>query len=56
MANSVTAGFITGAILARSQGPKAGIGGGLAFAAFSAAIDMFLRREPPEYGLLLFLL
>jgi len=34
--------------LARNAGPKAVFGGGLAFAAFSAAIDLFLRRETPE--------
>ncbi|KIM40301.1 hypothetical protein M413DRAFT_73782 [Hebeloma cylindrosporum] len=47
--NSVGAGFISGGILARNSGPKAAFGGGLAFAAFSAAIDLFfLRRETPE--------
>ncbi|KJA28920.1 hypothetical protein HYPSUDRAFT_197056 [Hypholoma sublateritium FD-334 SS-4] len=47
--NSVSAGFVSGGILARNSGPKAVVGGGLAFAAFSAAIDMlFLRRETPE--------
>lgn len=48
--NSVSSGFLAGGILARNSGPKAAFGGGLAFAAFSAAIDMlFLRREPSEY-------
>jgi len=47
--NSVSAGFVSGGILARNSGPKAVITGGLAFAAFSAAIDMlFLRRETAE--------
>ncbi|KAF9031235.1 Tim17-domain-containing protein [Hymenopellis radicata] len=46
--NSVSAGFITGSILGRNAGPRAALGGGLAFAAFSAAIDLFLRREPPD--------
>jgi len=47
--NSVCAGFLAGGILARNSGPKASFGGGLAFAAFSAAIDMlFLRRETPD--------
>ncbi|KAJ6497647.1 mitochondrial import inner membrane translocase subunit TIM22 [Mycena sanguinolenta] len=46
--NSVGAGFMSGGILARASGPKAAFGGGLAFAAFSAAIDMFLRRETPD--------
>jgi import inner membrane translocase subunit TIM22 len=47
--NSVASGFLAGGVLARNSGPKAAFGGGLAFAAFSAAIDMlFLRRETPE--------
>lgn len=46
--NSVAAGFLAGGILARNSGPKAAFGGGLAFAAFSAAIDTFLRREPAD--------
>ncbi|PFH52149.1 hypothetical protein AMATHDRAFT_2397 [Amanita thiersii Skay4041] len=48
MYNSVASGFLAGGILARNSGPKAAFGGGLAFAAFSAAIDAFLRRETPE--------
>jgi hypothetical protein len=48
--NSVSAGFVSGGILARNSGPKAVVGGGLAFAAFSAVIDLaFLRRDTPEY-------
>ncbi|GLB37734.1 putative mitochondrial import inner membrane translocase subunit tim22 [Lyophyllum shimeji] len=47
--NSVASGFVAGGILARNSGPKAAVGGGFAFAAFSAAIDLlFLRRESPE--------
>jgi len=47
--NSVSSGFFAGGILARNAGPKAAVGGGIAFAAFSAAIDtLFLRRETPE--------
>ncbi|PPQ63020.1 hypothetical protein CVT24_005966 [Panaeolus cyanescens] len=47
--NSVSAGFVAGGVLARNSGPKAAFGGGLAFAAFSAAIDLlFLRREPAD--------
>ncbi|KAF8911496.1 mitochondrial inner membrane translocase subunit Tim17/Tim22/Tim23/peroxisomal protein PMP24 [Gymnopilus junonius] len=47
--NSVSAGFISGGILARNSGPKAALTGGLAFAAFSTAIDLlFLRRETPD--------
>ncbi|KAF5380352.1 hypothetical protein D9615_004691 [Tricholomella constricta] len=47
--NSVASGFFAGGVLARNSGPKAAVGGGLAFAAFSAAIDLlFIRRETPE--------
>ncbi|RDB25432.1 Mitochondrial import inner membrane translocase subunit TIM22 [Hypsizygus marmoreus] len=47
--NSVSSGFLAGGVLARNSGPKAAFGGGLAFAAFSAVIDLlFLRRETPE--------
>ncbi|CAE6486439.1 unnamed protein product [Rhizoctonia solani] len=48
LTNAVSAGFISGAVLARNSGPRAAVGGGLAFAAFSAAIDMFMRRETAE--------
>ncbi|RSH84141.1 Mitochondrial import inner membrane translocase subunit tim22 [Apiotrichum porosum] len=46
--NGLSAGFVSGAILARNAGPMAMLGGGAAFAAFSAAIDMYLRREPAD--------
>lgn len=49
--NAITAGLFSGAVLARKSGPKAMAGGAVAFAAFSAAIDLFLRREPSEYVL-----
>ena len=45
MVNPVVAGFVAGGVLARNSGPKAALGGGVAFAAFSFAIDLFLRRE-----------
>lgn len=48
MVNPVAAGFIAGGVLARNSGPRAVLGGAAAFAAFSAAIDMFLRRELSE--------
>ncbi|KAI0790598.1 mitochondrial import inner membrane translocase subunit TIM22 [Abortiporus biennis] len=48
MVNPIAAGFMAGGILARNSGPKAAFGGGLAFAAFSAAIDLFLRRETSD--------
>jgi hypothetical protein len=44
MVNPVAAGFIAGGVLARNSG-------GAAFAAFSLAIDLFLRRETPECAL-----
>ena len=43
MYNSATAGFISGSILSRSAGVKAAFGGGFAFAAFSTAIDWYMR-------------
>jgi len=46
--NAVAAGFIAGGVLARNTGPRGALWGGLGFAAFSAAIDLFLRRETPE--------
>ncbi|ORY32319.1 putative import inner membrane translocase subunit tim22 [Naematelia encephala] len=48
MTNPTAAGFVTGAILARNSGPKAMLGGGVAFAAFSYAIDLWLRRAPAD--------
>ncbi|KAG8929307.1 Mitochondrial import inner membrane translocase subunit tim22 [Tulasnella sp. 418] len=46
--NAVAAGFVTGGILARASGPRAALAGGMGFAAFSAAIDLFLRRETAD--------
>ncbi|KAK0494849.1 Tim17/Tim22/Tim23/Pmp24 family-domain-containing protein [Armillaria luteobubalina] len=47
--NSLSTGMLVGGFLARNSGPKAAFGGGVAFAAFSAAIDVFfLRRETPD--------
>lgn len=48
MTNAVSAGFVAGAVLARHSGPTAMVGGGAAFAAFSAVIDWWLRRAPAE--------
>ncbi|CAD6885890.1 unnamed protein product [Tilletia controversa] len=49
MANPVAAGFFTGAILARNQGPQAVLLGGAGFACFSAAIDyFFIHREAAD--------
>ncbi|GAA5859453.1 hypothetical protein JCM8547_006831 [Rhodosporidiobolus lusitaniae] len=43
--NSVYAGLISGAVLARNSGPRAMVFGGIGFAAFSAAIDSYMRKE-----------
>ncbi|KAI0724698.1 mitochondrial import inner membrane translocase subunit TIM22 [Fomitopsis betulina] len=48
MVNPVAAGFLAGGILARNAGPKAAFGGGIAFAAFSAVIDLFMKHESAE--------
>ena len=48
MVNPIAAGFIAGGVLARNTGPRGAFWGGLGFAAFSAAIEHFLRRETPE--------
>ncbi|CAI4057074.1 translocation channel protein TIM22 SKDI_04G0290 [Saccharomyces kudriavzevii IFO 1802] len=49
--NGVTAGFFTGAGLAYKAGPQAALMGGAGFAAFSAAIDLYMKSEdgrPPR--------
>ncbi|KAF7558047.1 hypothetical protein G7046_g5897 [Stylonectria norvegica] len=46
--NGVAAGCLTGGILAKNAGPQAVMGGCLAFAAFSAAIDAYMRQPPEE--------
>lgn len=43
LANGVAAGCLTGGLLARGGGPMAVGGGCAAFAAFSAAIDAYMR-------------
>ncbi|ORY71583.1 Tim17/Tim22/Tim23/Pmp24 family-domain-containing protein [Pseudomassariella vexata] len=48
MFNGVAAGCLTGGILARSGGPIAAGGGCAAFAAFSAAIDAYMRSPGEE--------
>ncbi|KAI1361952.1 Tim17/Tim22/Tim23/Pmp24 family-domain-containing protein [Xylaria arbuscula] len=48
LANGVAAGCLTGGILAKSGGPTAVAGGCAAFAAFSAAIDVWLRQPKDE--------
>lgn len=44
LANGVMAGCITGGVLAASAGPQAAALGCAGFAAFSAAIDAYMRR------------
>lgn len=48
LTNSVAAGCLTGGILAKNAGPQAAAGGCLAFAAFSAAIDAYMRSPPKD--------
>lgn len=44
LANGVIAGCITGGVLAAAAGPQAAALGCAGFAAFSAAIDSYMRR------------
>jgi import inner membrane translocase subunit TIM22 len=46
--NAVSAGFVTGGLLAKASGPKAMLGGGAAFAVFSGLIDLYIRKAPAE--------
>lgn len=48
LANGVAAGCLSGGILARNGGPMAVGGGCAAFAAFSAAIDAYMRQPKEE--------
>ncbi|KAK3196015.1 Mitochondrial import inner membrane translocase subunit tim22 [Lecanicillium sp. MT-2017a] len=48
LANGVAAGCLTGGILAKNAGPTAMAGGCAAFAAFSAAIDAYMRQPSDE--------
>ncbi|KAI1853540.1 hypothetical protein JX265_004129 [Neoarthrinium moseri] len=48
LANGVAAGCLTGGILARGGGPLAVGGGCAAFAAFSAAIDAYMRSPSDD--------
>lgn len=45
LANGVLAGCITGGVLAMPAGPQAAAVGCAGFAAFSAAIDSYMRRS-----------
>ena len=44
LVNGVAAGCVTGGVLAMGAGPQAAAVGCLGFAAFSAAIDAYMRR------------
>lgn len=46
--NAVAAGCVTGGVLAKNAGPQAAVGGCLAFAAFSAAIEVYMRQPSDE--------
>lgn len=46
--NGVVAGCLSGAILAKNAGPQAMAGGCVAFAAFSAAIEAYMRQPADE--------
>ncbi|KAH8888721.1 Tim17-domain-containing protein [Thozetella sp. PMI_491] len=48
LGNGVAAGCLTGAILARNAGPQAAAFGCAGFAAFSAAIDAWMRMPKDE--------
>lgn len=48
--NGVAAGCITGGILARNAGPQAMAIGCVGFAAFSAAIDSYMRQPSETAG------
>jgi hypothetical protein len=46
--NGIAGGFCAGATLARNSGPWGCMLGGMGFAAFSAVIDMWMRKTPSE--------
>ncbi|KAI1438823.1 Tim17/Tim22/Tim23/Pmp24 family-domain-containing protein [Xylaria sp. CBS 124048] len=48
LANGAAAGCLSGGILARNAGPTAIVGGCAAFAAFSTAIDVWMRQPKDE--------
>ncbi|KAI5461432.1 Tim17/Tim22/Tim23/Pmp24 family-domain-containing protein [Mariannaea sp. PMI_226] len=48
MVNSAAAGCLTGGILAKNAGPQAALGGCAAFAAFSVAIDLWVRSPAKD--------
>lgn len=48
LTNGLVAGCLTGGVLAKNAGPQAVAGGCVAFAAFSAAIDAWMRQPKDE--------
>lgn len=46
--NGLSAGFLSGVILAKNAGPFAALTGGLGFAGFSGAIDWYMRKPPAD--------
>lgn len=50
LTNGVAAGCMTGGILAAKAGPQAAAVGCAGFAAFSAAIDMYMRQPSEPVG------
>jgi mitochondrial import inner membrane translocase subunit TIM22 len=48
MTNAVAAGAVTGAILARNQGPTAVVWSAVGFAAFSYGIELWIRSPEKE--------
>lgn len=46
--NSVYAGLFSGAVLGRNSGVRAMLFGGVGFAIFSGAIDLYMRKEKPD--------
>jgi import inner membrane translocase subunit TIM22 len=50
LANGVAAGCLTGGFLAKAGGPQAAAVGCAGFAAFSAAIDAYMRMESDDKG------
>lgn len=48
LVNSMTAGCLTGAILAKNAGPQAVAEGCVLFAVFGTAVDVYMRQPSDE--------